>query len=290
MDDILVIEGLTKYYGKVKGIENLSLNLKKGEVFGLIGPNGSGKSTTIRLIMNLLNKDKGDIYIFNQLNKKNNVDIKKKIGYLPSEIHLYDDLKVKDIFDYHMTFYKEDLNARRQELVEKLSLDENKKIEDLSLGNLKKVGIVLAFMHNPDLIILDEPTSGLDPIIQQVFYQILLEEKLKGKTILYSTHILQEISRVCDRVGVIKDGELLKVELVSELYKKNLTHVTIQSKQIDKIIKHLNLEDYARVGQAIKFKNTMHPDDLVKGLSTYRIEQLLIEEASLEDILLHYYR
>ncbi len=290
MDDILVIKGLTKYYGKVKGIENLSLNLKKGEVFGLIGPNGSGKSTTIRLIMNLLNKDKGDIYIFDQINKKNNIDIKKKIGYLPSEIHLYDDMKVKDIFDYHMSFYEEDLKERRKELVERLSLDENKKIEDLSLGNLKKVGIVLAFMHNPDLIILDEPTSGLDPIIQQVFYQILLEEKLKGKTILYSTHVLQEISRVCDRVGVIKDGELLKVELVSELYKKNLTHVTIQSKQIDKIIKHLNLSDFVRVGQAIKFKNTMHPDDLVKGLSTYRIEQLLVEEASLEDILLHYYR
>lgn len=290
MEDVLVIKELTKYYGKVKGIENLSLKLKKGEVFGLIGPNGSGKSTTIRLIMNLLNKDKGEVYIFDEINKKNNINIKKRIGYLPSEIHLYDDMKVKNILDYHMSFYKEDLSERRKYLVEKLSLDENKKIEDLSLGNLKKVGIVLAFMHNPDIIILDEPTSGLDPIIQQVFYHLILEEKLKGKTILYSTHVLQEISRVCDRVGIIKDGELLKVELVSDLYKKNLTNVTIYSKQIDKIIEHLNIEDYVRVGQAIKFKNTIHPDDLIKGLSAYRVEQLLIEEASLEDILLHYYR
>ena len=290
MEDVLIIKGLTKYYGKVKGVEDFSLNLKKGEVFGLIGPNGSGKSTTIRLIMNLLNKDKGEIYLFNELNKKGRLDIKKRIGYLPSEIHLYDDMKVKDVFDYHESFYNDDLKERRQYLVDRLSIDENKKIEDLSLGNLKKVGIVLAFMHNPDIIILDEPTSGLDPIIQQVFYQLILEEKLKGKTILYSTHILQEISRVCDRVGIIKGGELLKVELVGELYKKNLTHVTISSKQIDKIISYLGIDDYVRVGQAIKFKNTIHPDDLIKSLSLYRIEDLLIEEASLEDILLHYYR
>ncbi len=290
MEEVLVIKNLTKYYGKIKGIENLSLSLKKGEVFGLIGPNGSGKSTTIRLIMNLINKDKGEVFVYGEQFKKNRVDIKKKIGYLPSEIHLYDDMKVKDILNYHMSFYEEDLTLRRKELCERLELDESKKIEDLSLGNLKKVGIVLAFMHNPDIIILDEPTSGLDPIIQQVFYQIILEEKLKGKTILYSTHVLQEISRVCDRVGIVRKGELLKVEMVMDLYKKSLNHVTIQSKMIDKIIKHLDIKDYVRVGQAIKFKNTMHADDLIKGLSTYRVEQLLIEEASLEDILLHYYR
>ncbi len=288
MEDVLIIKNLTKYYGKVKGIENLSMTLRKGEVFGLIGPNGSGKSTTIRLIMNLINKNQGEIIFQGVPIKKEN--IKEKISYLPSEIHLYDDMKVKQLFDFHMSFFKEDLRERRKDLVTRLDIDESKKIEDLSLGNLKKVGIVLALVHNPDLIILDEPTSGLDPIVQQVFYQLILEEKLKGKTILYSTHILSEIARVCDRVGIIKDGELLNVELVSDLYKKRLNNVTLQSKHIDRIIQYFNIEEYKRVGNAIQFKNTLSSDELVKGLSSYKIEQLLIEEASLEDILLHYYR
>lgn len=288
MDTALIIRDLTKYYGKVKGIENLSLDLKKGEVFGLIGPNGSGKSTTIRCIMNLIKRKSGDILF--EDSPINNSMIKEKIGYLPSEIHLYEDMIVRQVIDFHLSFFGEDFSNRRKDLVSKLNIDENKKIEDLSLGNLKKVGIVLAFVHDPDLIILDEPTSGLDPIIQQVFFQMILEEKLKGKTILYSTHILSEIERVCDRVGIVKDGELLDIELVSDLYKKHLTYVTIQSKYIENIIQYFNIEDYKRVGQAIKFTNRLSSDELIRGLSGYKIDQLLIEEASLEDILLHYYR
>ena len=249
MNKILEIKNLTKYYGKTLGIKNLSLSLEEGEIFGFIGPNGAGKSTTIRSIMNLINKTEGKVYINGEEFTKDKIEIKKIIGYLPSEMHLYEDLTVKEILDYHESFYKENIHKRRKELVKRLQLDESKKIEDLSLGNTKKIGIVLAFMHNPKILILDEPTSGLDPIMQQNFYELLKEEKQKGTTILYSTHILSEISKICTRVGIIKEGKLLKIETIEELQNKNLTIVTITSPEIENII---------------KIKNTAEPQYFIK--------------------------
>ena len=287
---ILEIKNLTKYYGKTLGVKDLSLKLYEGEVFGFIGPNGAGKSTTIHSIMNLINKTEGVVLINGEEFNKNNISAKKLIGYLPSEINLYEDLTVKEMLDYHESFYEEDIHKRRCELVKRLKLDETKKIEDLSLGNTKKLGIVLAFMHNPKLLILDEPTSGLDPIMQQTFYELLKEEKEKGTTIFYSTHILSEISKICDRVGIIKEGHLLKVETIEELHKKNLNIVTIESKEIDKIIKDLNQEIISRNSDTIKFKNKISIDLLINKLSKYKIDKLLIEEATIEDIFLHYYK
>lgn len=287
---ILEIKSLTKYYGKILGVKNLSLTLNEGEVFGFIGPNGAGKSTTIRSIMNLINKTEGTIIFNGKELEKDDIESKKMIGYLPSEIHLYDDLTVKGMLDYHESFYKKDCHKRRKELVKRLKLDETKKIEELSFGNLKKLGIVLSFMHEPKLLILDEPTSGLDPIMQQVFYELLREEKKKGTTIFYSTHILSEISKVCDRVGIIKEGKLLTIETVEEMQKKNLNFVTIKSNDINKIISDLKLDIKADENNTIKFKNEIVVDKLIKILSKYQIEKILIEEATLEDIFLHYYK
>ena len=290
MKNILEIKNLTKYYGKTLAVKDLSLELKQGEIFGFIGPNGAGKSTTIRSIMNLVNKTKGEVYFLGETLTKDNLKLKEQIGYLPSEIVLYEDLTIKEMLDYHESFYKKDLNKRRKELVKKLKLEESKKIEDLSLGNQKKLGIVIALMHEPKLLILDEPTSGLDPIMQQVFYELLQEEKEKGTTIFYSTHILSEISKICDRVGIIKEGKLLKVETIKELQNKNLNIVTIKSNEIDEIIKTLKI-DVEKIDEiTIKFKNTLSSDKLIKLLSNYKIENLLIEEPTLEDIFLHYYK
>lgn len=288
--EILKIENLTKYYGKILGVKNLSLTLNEGEIFGFIGPNGAGKSTTIRSIMNLINKTEGTILINGKEFDKDNIELKKIIGYLPSEIHLYEDLTVKEMLDYHESFYKKNIHKRRKELVKRLKLNESKKIEDLSLGNAKKLGIVLAFMHEPKLLILDEPTSGLDPIMQQVFYELLKEENEKGTTIFYSTHILSEVSKICDRVGIIKDGELLKIETIEEMLNKNFTFVTIESKEVEKIIKDLKLNTNVIENNIIKFKNELSSDLLIKKLSKYKIERILIEEATLEDIFLHYYK
>lgn len=287
---ILKIENLTKYYGNVLGVKDLSLELIQGEVFGFIGPNGAGKSTTIRSIMNLINKTSGKVYINGKEFTSDDIETKKLIGYLPSEINFYEDLAVKQMIDYHESFYKENLTERRKYLVGLLKLDETKKIDELSLGNSKKLGIVLALLHNPKLLILDEPTSGLDPIMQQTFYKLLEEEKQKGTTIFYSTHILSEISALCNRVGIIKEGTLLKVEAIDELKRKNLNVITIESDNINEIINELSIEDYKLENNKLIFKNNKTSNELIKILSKYDIKNILIEEATLEDIFLHYYQ
>ena len=285
---VLKINNLTKYYGKVKGIENLSLSLNEGEIFGLIGPNGAGKSTTIRAILNLINKTSGIVYINGKEFNKDDIETKKLIGYLPSEVSLYEDLTVKEMIDYHESYYTTS-KKRRSELIKILKLDETKKIEDLSFGNLKKLGIVLAFLHEPKILILDEPTSGLDPIMQQEFYKLLLEEKNKNTTIIYSTHILSEVSKICDRVGIIREGKLIKVENIEELCNKNMGYITIMSNDIDKIIKDFAIKPDIIDKKTIKFPNNFEYNDLIKKLSKYNISKLLIEDMNLEDVLLHYY-
>jgi len=290
MENILEIKGLTKYYNEVLGVKDLNLTLKQGEVFGFIGPNGAGKSTTIRTILNLINKTSGEVLFNGKPLENDSIQLKEFIGYLSSEVCLYDDLTVQEMLDFHASFYKKNTNKRRKELVEKLNLDETKKIEELSLGNLKKLGIVLAFMHEPKLLILDEPTNGLDPIMQQVFFELLTEEKKKGTTVFYSTHILSEISKTCDRVGIIKEGQLLKIETIKELLEKNLTYVTISSEDVQQLIVEFKNNIISSYDKTIVLKNTMDSNTLIKILSKYNIEKLLIEQAPLEDIFLHYYR
>ena len=290
-DNIVIeINNLKKYYGKIRGVEDVSLKINSGEVYGFIGPNGAGKSTTIRILMGLINKTGGEVFLNGKELDINDVLIKKEIGYLPSEINLYDDLTVKEILDYHESFYDKNVNKRRKELVKLFLLDESKKIEDLSLGNSKKLGIVLALMHSPKILILDEATSGLDPIMQNTFFDLLLEEKKKGTTILYSTHVLSEISKICDRVGFIKEGKIIKEDSVSNLEKENITYLTISSSEISKIKNELDLKIILEEENKIKFINNLSPDILIKKLSKYKIDKLLIEEISIEDLFIEYYK
>lgn len=290
MEKILEVKNLTKYYGKELGAKEISFTLNKGEVFGFIGPNGAGKSTTIRSIMNLINKTSGEVYFKGKKLEKNNIYQKQEIGYLPSEIHLYDDMTVKEILDYHESFYNINVHNKRCELVKRLKVDEKKKIEELSLGNMKKVGIILALMHSPKLLILDEATSGLDPVMQEEFYKLIKEEKEKGTTIFYSTHILNEVSKICDRVGIIRNGHLLKIETIEDLKEKELTFVTIVSNEIEKIEKELNMIPIEKAKDMIKIKNTLEINKLIKILGKHKIEKLFIEQATIEDIFLHYYK
>ena len=290
MKTILEVKNLTKYYRDILAVKNLSFSLNEGEIFGFIGPNGAGKSTTIRAIMNLINKNEGQVFINGEEFTKDNINLKQLIGYLPGEIYLYEDYTVKEMLDYHETFYKKDIHKRRCELVEILKLEESKKIEDLSLGNLKKLGIILALMHEPKILILDEATSGLDPIMQDVFFKILNQEKEKGTTIFYSTHILNEVSKICDRVGIIKNGELLKIEDIKELQQKQSEYITITSNEIEKIEKELELNIISKNNNTIKFKNPYSPDELIKKLANYKIEHILVEEETLESMFLHYYK
>ena len=287
---ILEIKKLKKYYGDIRGVEDVNMKIKEGEVYGFIGPNGSGKSTTIKTIMSLINATSGNVYINGKELDKNDLEIKKVIGYLPSEIKLYDDLTAKEILDFHESFYDKNLSKRRKDLVNLLKLDESKNIEELSLGNLKKLGIVLALMHEPKILILDEPTSGLDPIIQNIFYELLLEEKKKGTTILYSTHILSEVSKICDRIGFIKDGVIIKEDNIKNIEENSMTYLTIESDEVDKIKKELNMKIIAETDNLVKFINTLKPNELLEILSKYKISKLLIEEVSIEDLFIEYYK
>lgn len=287
---ILQINNLTKYYGKQKGVEHVSLDLKEGEIFGLIGPNGAGKSTTIRSVMNMLNKTEGTVTFLGKPLDKNNIDLKRKIGYLPGEVYLYEDMKVSQMLDYHQSFFKENLQEKRDYLVNALQIDVNKKIEDLSLGNRKKVGIVLSMMHDPKLLILDEPTSGLDPIMQKQFQKLLMEEKEKGTTIIYSSHILSEVSEICDRVGIVKDGKLVRVDAVENLAAHTLQHITIVSKHVQKIAEELKLEDAEISDDTLRFRFDGDINELISVSARYPISHMNIEEPSIEEIFMHYYQ
>lgn len=287
---ILEIKKLKKYYGKSRGVEDVSLKLEKGNIYGFIGPNGAGKSTTIRTVMGLVNKTSGEIYFDGEILDTSDINTKSKIGYLPSEINLYDDMTVKGIFDYHESFYDKDISERRNELVKLLKIKEDMKLEDLSLGNLKKVGIVLALMHEPELLILDEPTSGLDPIMQSTLHDILLQENKKGMTILYSSHVLSEVSSLCKDIGFIKDGVIIKEDSMENIMKDNYTYLTISSKDINKIKKDLKLEIKSENDNEVKFINNMDINELLNKLNKYKIDKLLIETISLEDLFNKYYK
>lgn len=290
MSNILEIKNLTKNYGKSRGVIDVNLEIEKGTIYGFIGPNGAGKSTTIKCIMNLINKNSGEVFVDGKLFLKKNNELKNKIGYLPSEIHLYDELKVKEMIKYSESFYKKDCSKRVSELVDKLDLDINKKIEELSLGNLKKVGIVLALMHEPEIVIMDEATSGLDPLMQEAFYEILIEEKKKGTTIFFSSHILSEIKRICDKVAIIKDGKIINVDDMNNIEDSDVVRIKITSDYNEDILKELGLpEDSIKKG-VLEFVYKDDINNLMKILSKYNIKKLLIEELDIEEIFIHYYK
>ena len=194
----LIIEttGLTKYYGKARGIEDVALQVNEGEIYGFIGPNGAGKSTAIRTLLNLIFPTRGSAKIFGLDCVKDSWAIKQLVGYLPAEVNYYDDMTVADLFSYSARFYGKDCTKRTAELVELFSVDTKKRIDSLSLGNKKKVGIIQALLHKPKLLILDEPTSGLDPLMQKHFHDLLREENQQGTSIFFSSHVLGEVQKL----------------------------------------------------------------------------------------------
>lgn len=282
---------LTKMYGKARGISNVSFSVKEGEIFGFIGPNGAGKSTTIRTLLALIYPTSGSATIFGKDCIKYAPEIKKEIGYLPSEVFYYDNMRVIDLLKYSASFYKKDCTKRIHELSEALNLDVSKKIDDLSLGNKKKVGIVQGLLHKPKLIILDEPTSGLDPLMQQKFFELLREENKKGATILFSSHILSEVQKLCDRVAIIKEGEIVKVETMSALtensYKKfrleAVHRVTSEVFQLD------GVTDIKVKDKTVSFIYKGNMNAIIRKISEIPIQNLWVEEPTLEEVFMHYY-
>ncbi|MFA7689410.1 MAG: ABC transporter ATP-binding protein, partial [Bacilli bacterium] len=278
MNKVVEIKKLTKYYGKNRGIKDVNLSVNKGEIFGFIGPNGAGKSTTIRTILNLVFKNSGEAYIFGKNIDDNSELLRKDIGYLPSEVEYYDNMTVENLLKYSASFYGDIKQERIDFLINKLQLNRNKKFEDLSFGNRKKVGIAVALLHEPKLLILDEPTSGLDPLMQDTFFELLKEENKKGTTIFFSSHILSEVKKICDRVAIIKDGTVIKTEAIDKLTKVDSYYVTLKSKELNKLILPKGkIQIKSKYNNTIKFLFNGNTNDLIKNINKINIDEILIE-------------
>lgn len=289
--NVIEIKNLTKNYGKARGITDVSFIVEEGEIFGFIGPNGAGKSTTIRTILGLIYPTSGSASIFGKDCIKYAPDIAKEIGYLPSEVFYYDKMKVIDLLEYSASFYKKDCSKRINDLAKIMNLDLKKKIEDLSFGNKKKVGIVQCLLHEPKLIILDEPTSGLDPLMQQKFFDLLLEENKKGATILLSSHVLSEVQKLCSRVAIVKEGKLIKVEKISDLTENNYKKfkVEVKAKVDENYFKIPGVNNLKTDGNTVNFLFKGNINLIMKKISEVEVSDVLVEEPSLEEIFIHYY-
>lgn len=291
MSNIIEIDKLTKYYGKSKGIVDVSFNVEEKEIFGFIGPNGAGKSTTIRLLLGLIYPTSGHAKIFGKDCIEFGPEIREEIGYLPSEVFYYDKMKVIDLLKYSASFYKKDCTKRMKELADIMELNLNRRIEDLSFGNKKKVGIVQGLLHEPKLIILDEPTSGLDPLMQQKFFDIIAEENKKGSTVFFSSHILSEVQQLCNRVAIIKDGSIIKVQDIKTLRENNYKKITIRGNQLNKSNFIINgVSKVEEENNELRFFYNGDVNKITAAISSQKVKDVLIEEPSLEEIFMHYYR
>jgi len=289
--NVIEINKLTKYYGQARGIIDVSFNVGEGEIFGFIGPNGAGKSTTIRTLLALIYPTSGSATIFGKDCIRYAPEIARDVGYLPSEVFYYERMKVIDLLQYAASFYKKDCSKRIFELAEIMDLDLKKRIDDLSFGNKKKVGIVQGLLHDPRLIILDEPTSGLDPLMQQKFFDLLLEENQKGATILLSSHVLSEVQRLCSRVAIIKDGQIIKLEKISDLTENNYKKFKIEMKEDIRreYFEMAGINNLALEGSKVSFLFKGNINLILKKLAYVEIENIWIEEPSLEEVFIHYY-
>lgn len=292
--NIIETKNLTKNFGDTRAINNVSLKVKQGEIFGFIGPNGAGKSTTIRTLLGLIHPTSGSATIFEKDITKHGSEIRQEVGYLPSEVFYYDNMRVRDLLNYSASFYnrpKKQMQKRMHELAELLDLDLKRKIADLSYGNKKKVGIIQGLLHSPKLIILDEPTGGLDPLMQQTFFDLLRAENKRGVTILFSSHILGEVQKLCDRVAIIKNGEIVKLETINELRSNNYKRCKLElvspvAKQLFQLPGISNLE---KNGLTVTFLYKGDIDRIVKLLAKLNLKNIWIEEPSLEEVFMHYY-
>lgn len=285
--EIIKTTKLTKYYGKARGIVELDLTVSQGEFFGFIGPNGAGKSTTIRTLLGLIAPTSGSAMIFGKEVTKEKQAILQNIGYLPSEALFYQGMKVKDVLKLSADLRKKDCNAESKLLCERLQLDTSRKIDDLSFGNKKKVAIVCALQHRPELLVLDEPTGGLDPLMQKEFFDILRERNREGTTILLSSHVLSEIQRNCTRAAIIRDGRIIACNSVEVLAKTSAKRITVHG-TVD--LEHLaGVRDRKDTEDSVSFLYSGDMNSLLRTLSAGQINDLTVTEPDLEEIFLHYY-
>lgn len=272
MRNVIEIHGLTKNYGRHRGVSDVSFCVKEGDIFGFLGPNGAGKSTTIRAMLGLIRCESGSICIMGKDLKKHREEILGEIGYMPSEAMFYPSMRVREIIKLSAEVRKKDCRQEAQKLCERLQVDTDKRISELSLGNRKKVSIVCAMQHRPGLFVFDEPTSGLDPLMQTEFFKLVREYVDQGATCILSTHVLSEIKRYCRTAAIMKEGRLQRVDEVSNLTKTAAKRI--------RMTRDGRQEDFIFEGDL---------NGLFRGLAEHDIQDILIEEPSLDDIFMRFY-
>jgi ABC-2 type transport system ATP-binding protein len=287
---VIEVKNLTKYYGKARGIVDVSFAVDEGEIFGFIGPNGAGKSTTIRLLLSLIHPTSGSAKVFDKDVVTHGPEIRRDIGYLPSEVYYYEGMKVKDLLKYSASFYHCDCDQRMQELADYMELEMNRRISDLSYGNKKKVGIVQGLLHSPKLLFLDEPTAGLDPLMQRKFFDLIRKENARGVTVFFSSHILGEVQRLCNRVGIIREGKIAEISDIKTLQQNNYKKVRVEAQGLD--VAAFNLPGVSNLQSEDSTVHFFFKGDInlvMQKISSFQVRDVIIEEPTLEEIFMHYY-
>jgi ABC-2 type transport system ATP-binding protein len=287
---IIEVSHLTKYYGKARGIVDVSFDVKEGEIFGFIGPNGAGKSTTIRLLLSLIYPTSGSAKVFGKDAIAHGPEIRRHIGYLPSEVFYYEGMTVKNLLRYSARFYDGDCVQRMHELAEIMELDLNRRIEDLSYGNKKKVGIVQGLLHSPKLLFLDEPTSGLDPLMQRKSFDLIRQENARGVTVFFSSHILSEVQRLCTRVGIIREGRMVEISDIRTLQQNNYKKVHVVADGLSPAsFEGPGVTNLQAENGAVRFLFKGDINAVLQRISGLQVTDVTIEEPTLEEIFMHYY-
>jgi ABC-2 type transport system ATP-binding protein len=287
---VIEVAHLTKYYGKARGIVDVSFSEEEGEIFGFIGPNGAGKSTTIRLLLSLIHPTSGSAKVFGKDVVAHGPEIRRDIGYLPSEVYYYEGMRVSDLLKYSASFYDHDCTQRIRELSETMELEMHRRISDLSYGNKKKVGIVQGLLHSPKLLFLDEPTAGLDPLMQRRFFDLIREENARGVTVFFSSHILGEVQRLCSRVGIIREGRIVEISDIRTLQQNNYKKVRVTAQGLTAASFDLpGVTNLQSENGSVHFFFKGDINAVLQKMSGARVEDVTIEEPTLEEIFMHYY-
>jgi ABC-2 type transport system ATP-binding protein len=288
--NIIEVNKLTKYYGKSRGIVDVSFSEEEGEIFGFIGPNGAGKSTTIRLLLSLIHPTSGNARVFGKDVTTHGPEIRRDIGYLPSEVFYYEGMKVVDLLKYSASFYGKDCTERMHELSDYMELEMNRRISDLSYGNKKKVGIVQGLLHSPKLLFLDEPTAGLDPLMQRKFFDLIRKENARGVTVFFSSHILGEVQRLCTRVGIIREGKIVEISDIRALQKNNYKKISVTAEGLNpKAFELPGVSNIQAEDGTLHFFFKGDINAVLQRLGTLQVVDATIEEPTLEEIFMHYY-
>lgn len=289
---VITTSDLTKYYGTVRGIDGVNLEVRQGEVFGFLGPNGAGKTTTIRILLDMIRPTRGSAQVFGLDLRRDSVQIRRRLGNLPGDVALYDTLRGIEVLKLLGSFRGPAGTRRVSELAERLDLDLSRTVRAYSHGMKQKLAIIQALMHDPELLILDEPTLGLDPLMQREFYSLVMEEKARGKTVFLSSHILPEVERVCDRVGIIREGRLVAVEEVESLKrrKRRKMELVLKEEPSDAMLRLPGAQLIRRDGRTLEYLVGGDIQTLLKQVATLPVQDTVFPEPTLEEAFMDFYK